>query len=165
VQTDKLKRLEDLRTELSLALGEAIWAFSMIEGLTYDYLKELHIQMPGKTGVVPGFKSRVDPIMTSLELLEGQDEEKARALRYWSKALKLAHRRNEIAHNPWGIWISFDTQEFRTELWSHKDREEKIDLPAVIRFRNDAREVASNLHHSLITLEFLAKAGDSETAL
>lgn len=151
---DNLRRFDELRAELSLALGEAIWAFSMIEGLTYDFVKEFALVLPPKRNGPQPFKFRVDAIVGRIELLEGQDEGKANALRYWDKALTLARRRNEIAHNPWGIWVSFETQEFRTELWSHEDREEKIDLPAVIKFRNDAREVASSLHHSLVTLKF-----------
>src|ERR1700757_4837945 len=39
--TNKIKYLEDLRAELAQALGEAIWAFAMVERLTYGYMKKL----------------------------------------------------------------------------------------------------------------------------
>jgi hypothetical protein len=165
VHPDNLKRLTELRTELSLALGEAIWAFSMIEGVTYDFLKRLEYERPpGSKGHLT-FKVRVENIVKRTKLIEGQDAEKAIALWYWDKALILADRRNEIAHNPWGIWISFETQEFRTEITSHEARGEKIDLNALRRFRDEAREVAGSLDHVLETLIFPATAGDSEGAV
>jgi hypothetical protein len=41
MESKQLHHLEKLRLELCQALGEAVWAFSMIEGLTYSYLRRL----------------------------------------------------------------------------------------------------------------------------
>ena len=54
--------LETLSEELSLALGEAVWAFAKIEWITYRYLKalsndQLDVLMNGFA-----FRSRADTI-------------------------------------------------------------------------------------------------------
>jgi len=152
---EKIKYLEDLSAELAQALGEAVWAFSMIERLTYKYMKALsseplHTLMADQT-----FKARTKLIKHLIERLEGQEDAKTRALRYLDKAKKLASKRNVIAHNPWQIWIDLEAQEFRTEIQKFTDDEKNVDLAEVRKFRDEARETASGFEDALANLEYV----------
>ena len=106
--TDKIKYLEDLNAELAQALGEAIWAFAMVERLTYKYLRKLSSEPLDELMGDQLFRARLKLVRHLVQRLKGQDEDKALALHYISKAEKLAETRNLIAHNPWQTWIDFE---------------------------------------------------------
>ena len=145
-------QVEALADELSLALGRAVWAFSMIERLTYEYMSALSSEpLDVLMGDQP-FKSRIKLVTHLIERIEGLAEEKKRALRYVQKAESLAHIRNTIAHNPWRIWIDFERKDFRTEIQKYTRHEKKFDLTAVQQFTEDAQEVAAGLEYVLRTL-------------
>jgi hypothetical protein len=150
----KIQYLEDLRAELSLALGEAIWAFAMIERQTYAYMRvlssePLHELMSGQS-----FRARTALIRKLIDRLQGQDENKVYALKYLEKAINLAHQRNTIAHNPWQIWIDFETSTFKTEIHKPIGDPTAIDLEAIRAFTNAAREAASGFEDALLHLKY-----------
>jgi hypothetical protein len=151
---DKIHYMEELRAELSQALGEAIWAFAMIEKKTYDYMRvlssePLHELMSGQS-----FRARAALIRKLIDRLQGQDENKAYALKYLEKGINLAHQRNTIAHNPWQIWIDFETSTFKTEIHKSIGDPKAIDLEAIRAFTNAAREAASGFEDALVHLKY-----------
>jgi hypothetical protein len=154
MESEQLHHLEKLRLELCQALGEAVWAFSMIEGLTYSYLRRLsseplHLLMGDQ-----GFGARIKLIRHLVKRLSGQDEEKQRVQGYLNRAEELSRTRNLIAHNPWRIWIDFEASDFRTEIQKFTDETKKLDLSALREFTRDAQELASSLEHMLGALKF-----------
>lgn len=152
--TEKLHYLETLTAELAQALGESIWAFSMVEKLTYRYLKALsseplHVLMADQT-----FASRIRLIRHLVDRLKGQDDAKAIATRCLDKAEKLAKIRNMLAHNPWSIWVDLDTSEFMMEIQKITDENKTLDLAQVREFRDAARELASSFENALGALRY-----------
>ncbi|MFP3558172.1 hypothetical protein SB861_47035 [Paraburkholderia sp. SIMBA_049] len=152
--TDKIKYLEDLNAELAQALGEAIWAFAMIERLTYSYLRKLSSEPLDELMGDQQFRPRIKLIRHLVKRLKGQDEDKAVALRYLDRAEELAATRNLLAHNPWQTWIDFDESRFKSEIRKTTDEKKTIDLEKVRAFREDAGEVASTLEYLLGELHY-----------
>jgi hypothetical protein len=151
-EKNKHDTVAELGDELSLALGRAIWAFSMIERLTYEYLSALSSE---PLDVLMGdqmFKSRIRLMRHLVERLAGQQEEKEFALRQIDKAEKLAETRNVIAHNPWRIWIDFESKSFKSEIQKYTRKEKTFDLGRVREFTEDAQECASSLEYALSQL-------------
>ena len=146
------EHFEEMHNELSLALGRAVWAFSMIERLTYEYMAALSTEpLDVLMGDQP-FKSRIKLIKQLIKRIEGATEEKERALRYIQKAESLADTRNTIAHNPWRIWVDFEQKNFRTEIQKYTRQEKSFDLSAVRQFTEDAQEAASGMEGALCAL-------------
>jgi hypothetical protein len=151
----KHEQLAEHGDELSLALGRAIWAFSKIERLTYEYLKALSNEPLDVLMVDQPFKSRIKLIKQLVERLAGQHEDKAFALRQINKAESLADIRNMIAHNPWCIWIDFETKSVKSEIQKYHKREKKHDLSSICKFTEDAQKCASSLENALCRLRFM----------
>ena len=151
---DKIKYLEDLKAELAQALGEAIWAFAMIEQLTYRYMKKLSSDRLDELMGGQQFKARIELVIKLVERLEGQENDKGVALSYLKKAQRLADRRNLLAHNPWQIWIDLDESKFKSEIKKVTDETKRVDLEMVRAFREDAGEIASTLEYVLGELRY-----------
>jgi len=144
--------LEVLGDELSLAVGQAIWAFARIEWLTYEYLKhlcrdELDILMADQL-----FRARTRVMRRLVERLEKAQDKKDQALEWISQAEQLSDQRNTIVHNPWKIWIDFDRRDFMTEIQRYAKQHKKLDLKQVRAFTERAQEVAAGLKESLAAL-------------
>lgn len=155
--TDKEEQahyLEELRAELSQALGEAIWAFSMVERFTYSYLKNLSSEPLHELMDDQSFGVRIRLIRKLIQRLKGQVEQKAIALRCLEKAEKLARTRNMLAHNPWRIWIDFDESKFKSEIRKVTDETKALDLETVRAFRDDASELAASFEYQLSQLHY-----------
>lgn len=154
--------LRDLRAELAQALGEAIWAFAMIERQTYEYMRALsseplHELMGGQM-----FGARMTLIKKLVNRLEGQDDDKAWALKYIDKAESLVRRRNTIVHNPWQIWIDFESNSFKSGIKKQTDEAATIDLKAMREFTAEAREAASGFEYALTQLRTRSHHARSE---
>jgi hypothetical protein len=152
--SEKAHYVEELSAELAQALGEAVWAFSMVEKLTYRYMKalsseSLHVLMADQP-----FAARIRLIRHLVERLPGQEEEKAIAARCLNRAIELAKTRNMLAHNPWSIWVDLDTAEFMTAISKNTDENKTLDLTEVRAFRDAARELASSFEYSLEQLRY-----------
>ncbi len=152
--SEKLHYLETLTAELAQALGEAVWAFSMVEKLTYRYLKALsseplHVLMADQP-----FASRIRLIRHLVDRLKGQEDTKAIATQCLDTAEKLARTRNMLAHNPWSIWVDLDTAEFMTEIQKITDENKTLDLAEVRDFRDAARGLASDFEYALGELRY-----------
>jgi len=144
--------LEVLGDELSLAVGQAIWAFARIEWLTYEYLKrlsrdELDVLMADQL-----FRVRAKVMRRLVERLEKANDKKDQALGWISQAEQLSDQRNTIVHNPWQIWIDFDRRDFMTEIQRYAKQHKKLDLAQVRAFTERAQQVASGLKESLAAL-------------
>ncbi|CAM2196785.1 conserved protein of unknown function [Paraburkholderia kururiensis] len=151
---DKIQYLEDMKAELAQALGEAIWAFAMIERVTYSYMKKLSRDRLDELMGGQQFKARTDLVIKLVERLKGQEKEKAVALRHLKEAQNLAIERNLLAHNPWQIWIDLDESKFKSEIRKFNDETKKADLEKVRDFRERAGDVASTLEYVLGDLRF-----------
>ncbi|MGN6141760.1 MAG: hypothetical protein ACTHNV_22925 [Ralstonia sp.] len=151
---EKPHYLDTLTAELAQALGEAVWAFSMVEKLTYRYLKTLsseplHVLMADQP-----FASRIRLIRHLVDRLKGQDDAKAIAAQCLNEAEKLARIRNVLAHNPWSIWVDLDRSEFMTEIQKVTDENKTLDLVQVREFRDAARRLASDFEFVLGELHY-----------
>jgi hypothetical protein len=151
---NKTHYLEQLNVELAQALGEAIWAFAMVERLTYGYLKKLSSEPLHELMGDQQFRPRVKLVRHLVSRLKGQDADKAVALRYLDRAEELAVTRNLLAHNPWQTWIDFEETTFKSEIKKATDERKTINLDKVRAFRDDAGEVASTLEHMLGELRY-----------
>ncbi|WP_321927585.1 hypothetical protein [Paraburkholderia guartelaensis] len=149
-----LDELHQMRTELAQALGEAIWAFAMIERLTYGYMKKLSSDRLDELMGGQQFRSRIELVERLVKRLKGQEADKTVALRYIDKAKKLADKRNTLAHNPWQIWIDFDESKLKSEVMKVTDETKRLDLAMVREFREEAGEVASTLEYLLGQLHY-----------
>ena len=145
--------LEELSDELSLALGEAVWAFARIEKLIFEYIEKLaRDDLNDLIGYQPITK-RIEIIKKLIIRIEGLGNEKKHALSNLEKALKLSKSRNKIAHNPWLIWVDLDKKIIKTEIHEiHNKDSVPIDLIKMRKFTADAERVASDLKDSLIPL-------------
>jgi hypothetical protein len=146
--------IDRLHDELSQALGEAIWAFSMIEKLTYSYMKKLSTEPLDELMAGQNFVPRIRLVRRLVERLEGQDGSKETALQHLAEAEKLADIRNTLAHNPWKIWVDFEQSKFMSEIQKLTNENKRYDLELVRKFRDEAGELASNLENDLMLLHF-----------
>lgn len=152
--SDKTHYLETLTAELAQALGEAVWAFSMIEKLTYRYMKSLSSEPLDMLMADQSFAARIKLIRHLMDRLKGQEETKAIAVMCLNRAVELAKTRNMLAHNPWSIWVDFDTAAFMTEIQKITDENKTLDLAEVRKFRDAARELASSFEYALTQLRY-----------
>lgn len=144
--------LESFSEDLSLALGRAIWSFSMIEAATFDYLKQLSTEPLHELMVDQLFKARLGLVTKLVERIEGFAVEKERAIDFLRRAGELAKIRNAIAHNPWRVWVDFDLKKLQAHLQSPKANAQAHTLATVRKFTADAQEVSSGLFEILRSL-------------
>lgn len=71
--------------ELSLTLGRAVWAFSAIELVTNDYLRQLSTEPLHELMAGQSFRVRTRLVAQLLARIEGCQQEKAEATRYLRK--------------------------------------------------------------------------------
>ena len=149
----QIPELEALHNQLSSVLGEAIWAFSKIESLTYDYLRVLSIEPLHELMQGQAFASRCTVAERLVNRIEGRTEEKARALAAIQRARHLAKHRNRIAHNPWKIWIDFSKREFQAGIIHPAQQNEFEISPAFVKqFSAAAQQAATELEGALNAL-------------
>lgn len=151
-QEEEKHYLEVLGDELSLAVGQGIWAFTRIEWLTYEYLRRLSRD---ELDVLMGdqlFRARTKVVRKLILRSEKAQAVKDQAISWISRAEQLAEQRNTIVHNPWQIWIDFNRRDFMTEIQRYAKRDTKLDLAQVRTFSGRAQEVASGLQDSLNAL-------------
>jgi hypothetical protein len=152
--TEKIKYLEDMRAELSQALGEAMWAFAMVERLTYRYMRALSSEPLDELMADQPFKVRIRLMRRLVNRLQGQDQAKSVVMCCLERAEKLADTRNMLAHNPWQIWIDFEESKFKSEIKKITNEEKTLDLEQVRAFRDNAGELASTLEYQLGLLHY-----------
>ena len=144
--------LEKLSEELSLALGEAVWAFGKIETLTYKYIKKLSkddlIDLFGHQSI----GKRIDLIKKLINRINGLDKEKAEAISSLNKVTQFISDRNTLAHNPWLIWIDFELNDFVTEIQNVSNPSQKLNLEGVKKFTVDVQELTQELRANLNTI-------------
>ena len=152
IREEEKHYLEVLGEDLSLAVGQAIWAFARIEWLTYEYLKLLSSDRLDMLMGDQSFRARTKVIRKLILRSENTQAQKDQALDWISQAEKLSEQRNIIVHNPWQIWVDFDRRDFMSEIQRYEKRDKKLDLAQVRTFTERAQEVASGLKDSLNAL-------------
>lgn len=139
---------EPFYDEVALALGRAVWAFSAIESLTFEFLQQLSTEPLHELMADQLFKSRTRLVRALVSRLNGFDSEKAVALAFLERAEKLAARRNAIAHNPWSVWADLDEKRMKAAIYSRKQgKPETID--SLRDFIVQAEEVHSGMQAAL----------------
>lgn len=138
-----------LNAELAQALGEAIWAFSMVERLTYRYLKILSQEGLDELLADQALKVRIRVIRQLLGRVQGRDKIVADVERCLDRAEKLAATRNLLAHNPWQVWVDFEQSALRSAVRKVTNESKSLDLVMVRNFRDEAGELASTFDYLL----------------
>ena len=151
-QPEPRGHLESLSDDLSLALGRAVWAFSVIESATFDYLKQLSTEPLHELMVDQLFKSRLSLALKLVERIDGFPEEKAQAQRFLNRAEELAKTRNAIAHNPWRIWADFELRELRADIQPPRANAKVHTLETVRQFTVEAEATSLGLSDALRSL-------------
>jgi len=151
-QPEPRGHLESLSDDLSLALGRAVWAFSVIESATFDYLKQLSTEPLHELMIEQLFKASLSLVLKLVERIEGFPDEKANAQRFLKRAEELAKTRNAIAHSPWRIWADFELRELRAHIQPPKANAKAHTLETVRQFTADAEEVSVGLFEALGSL-------------
>ncbi|MFM0062944.1 hypothetical protein [Paraburkholderia aspalathi] len=131
-----------------------MWAFAMIERLTYRYMKKLSSDSLDELMGGQSFTARTRLIRKLVDTLKGQDQTKAVVMTCLKTAEKLANTRNTLAHNPWQIWIDFDESKFKSAIKNVTNENAKLDLEQVRAFRDEAGELASTLEYQLAELRY-----------
>jgi hypothetical protein len=144
--------LEILGDELALAVGQAICAFTRIEWLIYEYLKQLSLDDLDLLMADQLFRTRTIVLRRLVERLGKAKDKKDQALAWITSAEQLSEKRNTIVHNPWQIWIDSKRRDFMTEIQRYAKRDKKLDLAQVRDFTERAQEIASGLKESLAAL-------------
>ena len=151
-QPEANRYLESLGDDLSLALGRAIWSFSVIESATFEYLKKLSTEPMHELMVDQLFKARLNLVFKLVERIDGFESEKKKAKGYLDRAEKLAKLRSAIAHNPGRVWADFDLRELQAEIQPPRINAVSYSLATVRQFTVDAQEVSSGLLEALRSL-------------
>ncbi|MBP0597734.1 hypothetical protein J8I26_06455 [Herbaspirillum sp. LeCh32-8] len=135
---------ELLKGELVIALGEAVWAFSLVEKQSYFYIKAFS-ELP-MLQILAGqsFGARVKAIGYLVQAGSCEDYHRNKIKKLFEDALKLAKRRNVLVHSPWSIWIDPRSTELRDHVQDAKQLE-NVNLESVRSFATEARELAELL--------------------
>lgn len=144
--------LETLYQELSLALGDAVWAFARIEWLTYEYVGALSTDRLDELVGDISFRSRTSILRRLVERRDSPEPHKKRALGLIDDAEKLSEKRNIIVHNPWRIWVDLDAREFMTEIQRYSKRDKKLNLKELREFVERATSLEARLKEALSAL-------------
>lgn len=144
--------VDELGDGLSLALGRAVWAFSGIEKLMFEYMKQLSKDdLHDLIGHQTIYK-RIEIIKKLINRIKGFDIEKAEATLSLDKIAKFITNRNTLAHNPWLTWIDFERREFVTEIQNVSNPTQKLNLKDVEKFTVDVGELTQELKDKLNVL-------------
>ena len=146
------RAVSELSSDLSLALGRAIWAFSVVESATFDYMQKLSKEPLHELMDDQLFKARVKLVRRLIERIEGFHTEKANALQYLSQAERLANTRNAIAHNPWRVWADLEARELRANIQPRRANAVALTRKSVEKFTAEAQALAVGLFGALGSL-------------
>jgi len=147
-----MSSLEDLYRDLSLALGDAVWAFARIEWITYNHINSYYSDSVDNLIVEIGFANRAEILKKIIKDKKPISDNRDKAIDAINKAIKLAKERNLIVHNPWKIWIDLDAKEFMTEIEKFAAPGKSINLDGVRAFVNKAEAVELELKEALNAL-------------
>lgn len=147
--------IESLSDDLALALGRAIWAFSVVESATFDYMQQLSREPLHELMNDQLFRARVKLVRRLIQRIDGFAKEKANATLLLERAEKLAETRNAIAHNPWRIWADFEVRELRANIQPPRANAKAHTLESIEGFTAEAQDVSVGLFSALASLPFV----------
>lgn len=136
---------DELKQSLVSALGEAVWAFSLIEKQSYFYIKAFSEGPLLKILAGQSYGARVKAIVLLVEDAQhigSTHQSHIKAL--FETSLKLAKRRNVLVHSPWSIWIDPQSTELRDHVQDSKQLE-NITLETVRQFILDAYQLVEHM--------------------
>lgn len=137
--------LEELYKELAAMLGEAVWAFSRIEWRSYEFIGQLSNERLDQLMGRIGFSARISILEQLLDRSEADTELKEEATSALQEALKLAGRRNLLIHNPWRVYVDFDSHEFQGEFQKYTDDQKNLSREELGKFIKDCRASQARL--------------------
>jgi hypothetical protein len=152
--TKKKHALEELVDELSLALGEAVWAFARIERTTYSYLKALSTDSLDVLMAGVMLRGRLQVMEHLIARANGKDSMRQLALKCVDRIDKLSNKRNLFVHNPWMTSIDLDRNTFVSEIEKITDDTKRMSLAELRQFTIDCTQLNEDLHNALSELNY-----------
>ncbi|HDR9164788.1 TPA: hypothetical protein QDB28_005223 [Burkholderia vietnamiensis] len=140
--------------ELSMTLGQAIWAFARVERVTYLYMKQLSTDTLDVLMADQSIPTRIRVIKHLINRATGPESIKQQALTCLKRIHALAEKRNLIAHNPWSTYLDLDAGEFVGEIEKVTDASEVISKAELEKFSRDALDLAANFESALSELRY-----------
>lgn len=144
--------LDELYQELSGLLGEAVWAFSRIEWLTYEFVG--HLTDEGVAQLLDGvsFRSRTSMLKKLVNRGEWDRSVKDEAVAALKVVNKLSEDRNVFVHNPWKVYVDFDKREFEGELRKYTDERKAVRKEELRQFIESCKEAQERLENAFKAL-------------
>lgn len=136
---------DELSEELTLKLGQAVWAFTKIESLTYEYIHNIGGEIVFKLMKSQNFGSRVQVLKV---LVAQRTDDPDEIVSLLDDAIKLAAQRNTIVHNPWSTYISFDG-ELVSEIQKYTNPNDKFTPEQLVDFSIRAQTLEEKLRNAL----------------
>ena len=136
---------DELKQNLVSALGEAVWAFSLLEKQSNFYIKAFSEGPMLKILAGQSYAARVKAILVLVEDAQhigSSHQTHIKAL--FETSLKLAKRRNLLVHSPWSIWIDPQSTELRDHVQDSKQLED-ITIDTVRRFVQEAYQLVERM--------------------
>ncbi|MEM5317254.1 hypothetical protein [Paraburkholderia sp. JHI869] len=152
--SDEIPYLQQLHTDLATLLGEAIWAFALVERETYRYMKKLSSDTLDILMADQSIPVRIRVIKHLIERAEGTETMKQCAFKCIKRVHTLAETRNHIAHNPFSTWVDLDAEVFVSEIEKVTDNRQILSLEQLEEFARNAHTLASEMADALSDLSY-----------
>lgn len=143
--------------ELAQKLGEAIWAFALVERATYRYMRKLSSDTLDVLMADQSIPVRIRVIKQLIARSDGPEAMKQLAYKCLKSITELAEERNLFAHNPFHTWIDFDAREFVHEIEKVTDPSKVKSLDDMEAFTEKSLTLAAELEDALSHLTYQAK--------
>jgi hypothetical protein len=143
--------------ELAQKLGEAIWAFALVERATYRYMKKLSSDTLDVLMADQSIPVRIRVIKQLIARADGSESMKQLAYRCVKAISDLAEERNLFAHNPFHTWIDFDAREFVHEIEKVTDPSQVKSLDEMQEFTRKSQMLAEEFENALSYLTYVRK--------
>jgi len=140
--------------ELAQKLGEAIWAFALVERATYRYMKKLSSDTLDVLMADQSIPVRIRVIKQLIGRSHGSESMKQLAYQCVKAISELAEDRNLFAHNPFHTWIDFDAREFVHEIEKVTDPSQVRSLTEMETFTRKSLTLAAEFEEALSHLTY-----------
>ncbi|WP_186151550.1 hypothetical protein [Burkholderia gladioli] len=148
----------DQNRDLAQKLGEAIWAFALVERATYRYMKKLSSDTLDILMADQSIPVRIRVIKQLIARADGPESMKQLAYRCIKTVSQLAEERNLFAHNPFHTWIDFDASEFVHEVEKVTDPSQVKSLDEMEAFTQKSLTLAEEFEDALAHLTYRRNA-------
>lgn len=148
----------DQNRDLAQKLGEAIWAFALVERATYRYMKKLSSDTLDVLMADQSIPVRIRVIKQLIARADGPESMKQFAYKCVKAISELSEERNLFAHNPFHTWIDFDAREFVHEIEKVTDASQVKSLGEMEAFTQKSLTLAEEFEDALAHLTYQGNA-------